>query len=76
MKGLDLQIVERSLQFKKPAGTSRGNLMKEMMVAKPKNVARKAREVASVRRRTPPSHVQKKQRQLMKLNKTASSDIV
>lgn len=26
MKGLDLQIVERSLQFKKPAGTSRGAL--------------------------------------------------
>ena len=77
LRGRTKAVLERKMRRlqkagKLPAGASRGNLMKEMMVAKPKNTARKAREVASVRRRTPPTKVQQVQRQMMKMNGTFS----
>ena len=77
LRGRSKAVLERKMRRlqksgKLPVGASRGNLMKEMLTAKPKNIARKAKEVASARRRTPPTKVQQKQRQLMKLNKTAS----
>lgn len=79
LRGRTKAVLERKMRRlqktgKLPAGVSRGNLLKEMMVNKPKNIARKARETASgsVRRRTPPGKVEQKQRQIMKLNQTAS----
>ena len=77
LRGRSKAVLERKMRRlqksgKLPVGASRGNLMKEMLTAKPKNIARKAKEVASARRRTPPTKVQQKQRQLMKLNKIAS----
>ena len=77
LRGRTKAVVERKMRRMQkagtlPVGTTRANLMKQMMVANPKNTARKAREMPAVRRRSPQSKVNNKRTELMKVKKNYS----